>query len=284
MKKNCFYNVLFIAIFFLSYNICFSQKSKEKPLDSALEANSEKWKVKQHRPMFGIAKPSFGTYATIDAKKLDSPVIRRKTKDGSATEVSFSSEGWDLDISKFQTFEKKKAYMMKMATGEDTIEVVFAVHAISKEKSQTFAGKLLSKNDEGKDETLAYKKIISGIIVTGLDSTYSKFYLEDYLSTTQTTNNFSEKKSPITQGYILAANDSLFTEPIMHSVGKPADKYFFEWQRGIFINNKNDTRIAALKFTDGQSPFYIWIRKDIESRLQQAIAAFFTVLIGTMDL
>ena len=282
--NNFFKPYILTMALFLGSSICFSQKGKEKSLDSVLESNSEKWKVKQHRPMFGIAKPSFGTYTTIDAKKLDSPVIRRKTKDGSATEINFSSQGWDLDISKFKTFEKRKVYMMKMATDEDTVEIAFAVHAISKEKSQTLAGKLLSKNDEGKDETLAYKKIISGIIMTGFDSTYPKFYLEDYLSTRQTTDNFSENKSTITRGYILAANDSLFTEPIMHSIDKPTGKYFFEWQKGIFINRINDTHIAALKFTDGQSPFYIWIRKDIESRLQQAIAAFFTVLIGTTEL
>jgi ribosomal protein L19 len=283
MKNTVLIPYMLTAVFFFCSTISFSQKNKEKPLDSALEANSEKWKVKQHRPLFGIAKPSFGTYITIDAIKLDSPVIRRKTKDGSATEISFSSQGWDLDISKFQTLEKKKIYMLKMATGTDTMEVMFAVHAISKEKSQTFAGKLLSKNDEGKDEILAYKKIISGIITTRLDSAYSKFYLEDYLSTTQTAERFSEKPS-ITQGYILTGTDSLFTEPIMHAVGKPSDKYFFEWQRGIFINSTNDVRIAALKFTDGQSPFYIWIRKDIEAHVQQSIAAFFSILIGTMDL
>jgi ribosomal protein L19 len=283
MKNNFFMFYILTAAFLFCSTISFSQKNKEKPLDSALEANSEKWKVKQHRALFGIAKPSFGTYITIDAIKLDSPVIRRKTKDRSATEISFSSQGWDLDISKFQTLEKKKIYMLKMATGTDTMEVMFAVHAISKEKSQSFAGKLLSKNDEGKDETLAYKKIISGIITTAFDSTYSKFYLEDHLSSKQTAERFSGKPS-ITQGYILTGKDSLFTEPIMHAVGKPTDKYFFEWQRGIFINSINDIHMAALKFSDGQSPFYIWVRKDIETHAQQAIAALFSILIGTMDL
>ena len=86
MKEKSYLCGLLIASVFFCCHTTFSQKNKEKSLDSALEANSEKWKVKQHRGLFGLAKPEFGPYATLDAEKLDSAVIKKKTKDSSGLE------------------------------------------------------------------------------------------------------------------------------------------------------------------------------------------------------
>ena len=108
--------------------------------------------------------------------------------------------------------------------------------------------------------------------------------MEDYLSTRQTTNNYTGNETQITRGYLLTRDDSLFTEPIMHTIGTPADKYFWEWQKGIFVNNAKGSHIAALKFGNGQLPFYIWIRKDLENVPRQAIASLFALLIAVMDL
>src|SRR4030095_16972994 len=145
---------LFSAALLFFNKVSRCQKNKQKPIDSALEANSEKWKVKLQRPMFGMGKPEFGPYTTIDLEKLDSPVLRTKTKDGSYTGASYDlGGGWDWDFSKYQTVQKRKAYNMLVGGGPDTAELLFSIYSISKEKSLTFLGELMSKNDEGKNLT-----------------------------------------------------------------------------------------------------------------------------------
>ncbi|MEO6221443.1 MAG: hypothetical protein ABIO81_13505 [Ginsengibacter sp.] len=82
---------------------------------------------------------------------------------------------------------------------------------------------------------------------------------------------------------ILVKDDSLFTEPVMHTFADPKGKFFIEWQKGIFMNDIKGTHIVALRFGNDQ-PFYIWIRKDLNPVYQHAIAARFAVIIGVKDL
>ena len=103
MKTNCITTSFFAALLFYSSH-AFCQKNKSKPLDSALEANSEKWKVKLHKGMFGMANPEFGPFST-DFEKLDSTVLRKRTKEGSYSGASISSDSWDWDFSKYETVE-----------------------------------------------------------------------------------------------------------------------------------------------------------------------------------
>jgi hypothetical protein len=81
----------------------------------------------------------------------------------------------------------------------------------------------------------------------------------------------------------LINSDSLFTEPIIHTTGIRALNFSFEWQTGIFMDNANGEHIAALSFSKGM-PFTMWIRRDLDRAYQQAIAAFFAVIIGAEDL
>lgn len=152
MKKTLIVYLFTYSLVFFG-DAAFAQKNKEKPLDSALEANSEKWKVKANSGLFGITKPEFGPYTTLLAEKLDSPVIRTKSKEGSSSDVSISRAGWDWDISKYKTFTKKKFYHMVLGKETDTIELQFYIHTISLEKQQTFLGKI-------KAEHLSIKKIL----------------------------------------------------------------------------------------------------------------------------
>ena len=273
--------ILFSSSLLLCNKISFCQKNKQKPVDSVLEANSEKWKVKLHRGMSGMAKPEFGPYTTIDLKKLDSPVLRKRTKEGSYTEASYSSVGWDWDFSKYETIEKRKDYSLIITGGSDTAELLFSIYRISNEKSLTFFGELLSKDDEGKNQTLAYKINVSGIGATSYDSSVWRFFVEDSF-------NKKEESAPsgatrFTRGYIITAADSLFTEPILNHVGSRESKFFFEWQTGVFINGTNDKHIAALKFGtpgDLSNAFYAWIRNDIVQSQQHAIASVFALMIS----
>jgi hypothetical protein len=274
------------AILFSSMLLCskvsFCQKNKQKPIDSLLEANSEKWKVKLHRGMFGLAKPEFGPFTTIDLDKVDSPVLRKRTKEGSYTGASYSpGEGWDWDFSKYETVEKRKAYRMVFTGASDTAELLFSIYRISNEKNLTFFGDLMSKNDEGKNLTLAYKTNVSGIGATNYDSLPWRFFLEDSFSRKEEAVPFESTR--FTSGYIITADDSLFSEPIVNQIGSRNSKYFLEWQTGIFINSAKEKHIAALKFGtpgDLSNPFYTWIRNDLAPSKQHAIASVFALLIS----
>jgi hypothetical protein len=66
-------------------------------------------------------------------------------------------------------------------------------------------------------------------------------------------------------------------------MGSPGNKFFLEWQTGIFVNNTKGKHIAALKFGtpgDLSNPFYTWIRNDIDKSQQHAIASVFALLIA----
>lgn len=280
MKNKSSLIYVFAAAFFCCGNTVLSQKNKEKSLDSALEANTEKWQVKQHSGITGLAKPEFGSYTTLVAEKLDSTVTKTKSKDGS--EASYSSyDGWD--ISKYKTFEKKKFYRMVLGKEADTIEMQFYVHSVSNEKRETMLSKMLRKNDEtgeSRDATIGYKKNIGGILFTA-QSTPAHFFIEDYLSTRQITGNPGQS-DPITGGYILIKNDSLYTEPVIQTFGSRKIKFFLELQKGIFINDAKGRHIALLQF--GDKPFYVRMFKDIDVDYQDAIASFFAVIIGCWSL
>jgi hypothetical protein len=280
--KILFAFILFFAACIFKNKPAFCQKNKQKQIDSVLEANSKKWKIKLHRGMFGMAKPEFGPYLTVSIKKLDSPVFKKKTKEGSYSGAIISSEGWDWDFGKYQSVEKRKAYQMLFAGESDTTKLVYSIYRISKEKTLTFLGELMSKDDEGKNITLGYKTNISGIILTSYDTVPWRFFIEDSFSREEET--FVSGIIKTTSIYLVAGNDSLFTEPIMQNFGNPGNKYFWQFQTGIYINTLEGTHIAALKFGtpgDISNPFYAWIRNDAEPTRKEAIASVFALLIST---
>ena len=258
----------------------FCQKNKQ-PLDSSLEARSEKWKVKLHRGMFGLAKPEFGPYSTLDLQKLDSPVLRKRTKQGSYAGASFSSDGWDWDFSKYQTVEKRKAYSAIVTAATDTAELLFSIYQVSKEKKLTFPGELMSKNDEGKNQVLGVKTFVSGIGATSYDTLPWRFFIVDSIGAKEEAVPMQAAK--FTSAYIITSDDSLFTEPILSQIGSPGSKFFFEWQGGVFMNDVHMRHIAALKFGtagDLSNPFLAWIRNDIAPAKQHAIASVFALMIS----
>ncbi|HYJ37533.1 MAG TPA: hypothetical protein VEV87_02915 [Chitinophagaceae bacterium] len=280
MKINC-KNFFFLAFAIFWCQSLSAQKNKAKPIDSTLEANSEKWKVKLHKGL-GKAKPEFGPYNTIEIKKIDSPVLRKRTKEGSYSGATITSESWDWDFSKYKMTEKRKAYRMLITKGADTSEMLFSFYTVSHDKQLSFFGELMSKDDEGKNLTLAYKKNISGIIGSGIDSIPCRFFVEDSFSRNSEETSYALHSTTMTRFYIVTGNDSIYTEPIMQQIGKPGDKYAWAWQTGIFVRNSQGNRIAALKFGaagDLSNPFYVWIRKDVDPASENAIASLFALLM-----
>jgi hypothetical protein len=281
MKATRPTTVLFSAIALFCCYCLSAQKNKSALLDSALEANSDKWKVKLHKG-FGMGKPEFGPFATLNIDKLDSPILRKKTKEGSYTGAIITGDGWDWDFSKYQMVEKRKAYRMQVAKEADTSESLFSIYTVSHDKQLTFLGEMMSKNDEGKNQRLAYKKNVSGIIATPVDSLPLRFFIEDTSALSEAPSGFPGGSTTMTRAYIVAGNDSIFTEPIMHHFGKPGDKFYWEWQEGIYVNGNPGNHIAALKFGtagDLSNPYYVWIRKDLQPSYQHAIASLFALLM-----
>jgi len=281
MKRIFSNTILFTIALLFSNNPSFCQKNKQKPIDTVLEAHSERWKIKLHRGMFGMAKPEFGPFSTIDLNKVDSPVLRKKKKEGSSMEASYSSgEGWDWDFSKYQTVEKRKAYNMLVGWGSDTAELLFSIDQVSHEKNLTFFGELMSKDDEGKNRILGYKTNVSGVGITSSDSLPWRFFIQDSFGTKE---DVAPGVPRSTSFFLITQTDSLFTEPILSTIGLPGSKFSWERQTGVLVKTAKGEKLAALKFGtpgDLSNVSYAWIRNDLQKSQQHAIASVLALLIS----
>lgn len=251
--------VILIGCILFLYGTTFSQKA-DMQLDSALNANSEKWKVKANRKMFGLASPSFGPYKTIQSEKLDSPVIRRRIK-GDGT-LSYESH-IGFDHTREVTYHVEKSYHLLLANEKDTSETIYSVLSDRTEQKQTFLGSLISKKDED-DKVLAADLNIKGIII-GTNSIPGNFYYHRRSGTGSG------------NGYLKTANDSIWMEPAKASLHnllpKYRNKYFII--NGIQLINMKGETLACFQFSQ---PENVWIRKDIDPALQNTIAIMFAVM------
>src|SRR4051794_13645421 len=183
MKVELTHTISFIILLCFLCQHIFCQQNE----DSILLARSEQWKVKQNKGMFGLAKPQFGPYTTTDIAKAGAQTTKKKTKEGSDISADISGEGVDFDQSKFLSILKTKNYKIQLATLTDTTNAVFAISSVSKEKRQTLFGKMISKNDEGKDEVLSYTRDVAGVITTSADEKPWIFCIDNYTSGSRTT-------------------------------------------------------------------------------------------------
>lgn len=287
MKK-----ALFIIYVCLSFIEGISQKNVLS--DSILEANSEKWKIKENNKMFGgIHKPEFGPYIIPVAEKLDSPVIKRKTRGGAEFDLKLgydaemeTGRGADLDVNKKVTTEKTKYYHLQLVNGVDTTESLFSVLFISTEQRQTLLGKMLSNKDEGKDKLLSYSVDINGIILTNEETITWKFF---YSSTNN--GNISASIGATTSnifGYLKGNNDSFYIHPIIDSsiisykelFSSKRDTIKTYQRKGIVLLDQNGKQVATLEFNGPDQKRYLWIRKDIESTLLRAVSTYMAVIIA----
>ncbi|QEC68241.1 hypothetical protein FRZ67_13385 [Panacibacter ginsenosidivorans] len=265
MRRTDTLTSLFFATFFCCYLTAFSQAND----DSLIIANSERLSVKLNKGLFGLSKPAFGNYATLNVSKLDSAVIKKKTKDSSYIGAEISSEGTDFDQSKFMTIEKTKFYKLSLGTASGAAEAVFAIASVSHEKRQTFLGKMMSKNDEDKDEILDENRDVPGIIREGIDSIVWKFFIDDFVSGSgQSQGPFSNPAS-IAGGFLKNEHDSLYMQT------------YSSFEADLVLINQQGEHLAALAFK--QKHPTIWIRKNIDLSYQQAIATLFAVILSIKD-
>lgn len=265
MKKLTFLR-LTSCIIFCCYSI--STYCQVNP-GSALLANSVHYTVKLNKGIFGLSKPVFENYTTLDVSRVDSPVIKKKTKDSSYSGLEFSGEGTDVDFSKFMTIEKKKFYKLLLNTTEDTVAAIFAIASVSHEKKQTFLGKMLSKNDEDKDEQLDYNRNVPGIIKTGKDSASWIFFIENFTSGGRQTEYGFPGAASISGGYMKNDKDSFYM------------RIYSSFSADIVLINEQGEDVGALAFK--QKHPEIWIRNDMDASYQHAIAVFFAVILSIKD-
>jgi hypothetical protein len=237
--------------------------------DTSLQTPGEIWNIKAKKKLFGLAKPEFGPYSTIAVYQLDSAVHRKKTKDPEGASFSLSgSEG--VDITKLQTIEKQKYFKLLLAISSDTIEVVFAIASISKERKQTVGGILLSKNGTSSNATLSYNRDVSGTIkVHANDTAVWKFFIDDFTSGSRETEEWGMPHASIAAVYLKKGNDSSYTKLPMGSLV-------------VDLYRSENEKIGTLAYTGKKAT--VWVRKDIDSAQQHAVAALFAAIISIRDL
>lgn len=247
-----------------------SQDSKSISSDSSLQ-RCEKWKIKQNKNLFGLAKPRFGPYTTLNIEKTNDPVLKKTTKEPAVLEESIGSSGRDLDMSRVQTVEKTVFYKLQIGGQTDTISAFFSIYAVSTERKQTLAGKMLSKNDRDEGESLGYYRDLKGLITTGSDSAGWRFSIDHFVNSVSLAGEAPFPVPQISAGYLKHESDSLFFEPTSLNGGD------------YKISNARGEHFAIIKFNLRNGPPGIWIRNDIPRQYQNAISALFAVLIGIKD-
>ncbi len=264
MQKNFVLLCLAMPILLPFCEKGFSQVNK----DSVMLANSEQWKVEQNKGLFGLSKPYFGNFTTLNVIKMDSGFFKKKIKDSASFDFELGRGENDMDHSKYMTIQKTKWYKLLLATNADTTNAVFSIASVSKEKRQTFLGKVLSKNDVGKDELLSYNRNVPGVIITGKNSNQWKFFIGNFTSgSRQTTHSFGA--ASISSGYLQNESDSLDIQ------------IYSSFSADLVLVSRNGEHVAALKFK--QKPLYAWIRNDIDDGYRKAIAGLFAVILAIKD-
>ena len=247
--------------FILINCICYSNSFCQVNQDDSLLVNSDKWKVQPKKSLLGLSRPVFGDYTTLDIVKLDSGLTKQKTKDSSYLSFEASgSEGSDWDFSKFLTIKRNRVFKLRLASKADTTKAIFSIASESVEKRQTFLGKILSKNDEGKNEQLRYDRDVPGVIITNENDGHWQFFIGDFSGGVI---------SSISSGYLKNGKDSLSMQ------------LYSSFDADLVLVNKDGTHLAALKYRI--KPFYTWIRHDLNPSYRQAIATLFAVIIGIKD-
>jgi hypothetical protein len=258
MKKKISIKVFYLLL------LCFpfTKVACQSIEDSVMIANSEKWNVNYKKGTFTLSQPGSDQTFTMNLIKLDSGKLRQKKRD--SAEIEFSgSDGFDH--SKFMTIRKSRLYKLQAGTDENSTEALFAVANKSNQKRQTFLGKVLSKNDEGKNEVLSDSTTISGTIKRNNAATVWKFSLDNLSKNNMNNDGLPFIVPPPLHGFLKNEKDSLFFEPASFK----AD--------AVLVNADGD-HVGAVKFR--KKPFIIWVQKDIDNSLQDVIGVLFDVMIA----
>lgn len=289
--------VISLLVVFSGYG-CYSQ-DKSAPWDSLLQSNSDKWELKQGRKLFGdIKKMEFGPFNLLSVEKLDSPVIRKKIKGGRETQLLLGSEAQEengkgafLDFTKEVTIEKTKYYRVLCTANMDTVEAMLSVLSGRTEQRRTLLGTMLNGSSDNGQEVVASAVHKQGYIITDGDAMLWNFAYRS-ASGNGHTDSSGKVSKPLLTGYLKNETDSFYIKPVEtfsvleYKVFKKVHRDTLYHTLGMALINKGGEQVAAQLYPGNPPLFpgdkkpFIWMRKDLNASIRQAIAAYYTVLIA----
>lgn len=254
--------ILIFVIYLFLLNMFIGKTLSQSFEDSLMMAKCEKWNVVYKNGTSRFLSLVLPGVFTMNLSKLDSGKLKQKRKDSAY--VEFSGSG-GFDQSKYMTIKKSRVYKLQMGTDENSTAALFVVTNESKEKRQTFLGKLMSKNDEDENEVLSSESNVYGTIKRNNLATAWKFSLKNLSA-----NYFGNSGLPFSlfyqpEGVLTSEKDSLSLERA-------------SFKADAVLVNAEGHHVGAVKFR--KKPFVIWVRKDIDNSLQDAAALFFGVMIA----
>lgn len=231
-----------------------------------LKQNSEPWEVSKKSNPLGFGMPSFGPYSTILAEKMDSAVLRTKTKIGKETSIGLSD---NLNVGagnsplafnqyKIVDLSKTKFGELRLANGSDTTRAVFAVGILQREARKTVLGHLFGKQDESSSSTIAYNRDIAGTITT--DTLDWEFNINGY-----------DQSGFFRSGYLTLGQEEYLLEY----------KQGTGFKREAVLKTGSGEYVADLEFTFSDAN--LRIRKKLDPMTEQAIATFYAVLLSVKN-
>jgi hypothetical protein len=231
-----------------------------------LKQNSEPWGVSKKSNPLGFGMPSFGPYSTTLAEKMDSAVLRTKTKIGKETSIGLSD---NLNVGagnsplafnqyKIVDFSKTKFGELRLANSSDTTRAVFAVGILQREARKTVLGHLFGNQDESSSSTLAYNRDIAGTITT--DTLDWDFNINGY-----------DQSGIFRSGYLALGQEEYLLEY----------KQGTGFKREAILKTGSGEYVANLDFSFSDT--ILRIRKKLDPMTEQAIAAFYAVLLSVKN-
>ena len=252
---------IFVIYIFLQ-NIFAGKAFSQSFEDSVMIANCEKWNIAYKNGMLTLSNPGSAQVFTMNLSKLDSGKLKQKSKNSVYMEYSGSG---GLNGSKYMTITRNRVYKLQMGTDTNATAALFVVTNESNEKRQTFLGKLMSKKDEEENEVLSSENTIYGTIKRNNLATTWKFSLKNLAA-----NSLGNSELPFgifsaPQGFLTSEKDSLFLERA-------------SFKADAVLVNAEGHHVGAVKFR--KKPFTIWVQKDMENSLQDAVTVLFGVMIA----
>jgi len=306
MKKSNLLSVFCMTIFALFFrSVGYCQKNAPSPWDPALEANCDKWKLITRNKMFGATgKVEFGPYSVVSIEKLDSPFNKVKTIDGAELALDPGYDAWikngpkaDTDLTRKMNSEKSAYSHILLAKGTDTTEIFSSLFSIAKyyyvkEKKVIFLPDLSDNllgitNEENTHSLIGNMRVINGFILSNTDSVLWNFFFTsvwgDIIKNAQpdSSRNEANHSSNYIKGYLKNRNDSihvsLVTSMYIYKLLGKYDTTYFD--AGFELVNQKGQHLAAYKkkSMDYQSPYYIWMQKDLDNSYRRAIASFLAI-------
>jgi hypothetical protein len=228
-----------------------------------LKQNSEPWNVSKKSNPLGFGMPSFGPYATVLAVKMDSAVLRTETKIGKETSIGKrdyytpGSGNSPLVFNQYKIIDRSKTKFgeLRLANSSDTTRAVFAVGILQREARKTVLGHLFGNQDESSSSTLAYNRDIAGTITT--DTLDWDFNINGY-----------DQSGIFRSGY-LALGQEEYLLVYIQGTG---------FKREAILKTGSGEYVANLEFTFSDAN--LRIRKKLDPMTEQAIAAFYAVLLS----